>query len=569
MRRASRIEPITPLLKRDTRPRSARAAPMFLVLVLLLVASAPARAGFVTVAQYAGPPSGFAVAGGFVYAARSNVPSVLVYSATKGTLLREIGLAVVSAIETAPTGVTALAADEDGTVFVGTAPAGEVFAISQLKPFSLGRADDLPGGAHPDSITALFPSSDGRLYFGPQADIDTTTILFRSAKTSLSSAEPIALLDDSLPVRVTTLAGTTGLVFVGTGDSPAGISGGRAHLLHTASKKIVRVFLGDSFVTSAVARPDSLFFATSPRGRVYDLSGNLRFTVAETAVHAMLYANDGNESVTFLGSETGLLRRWHNDGSVDTVGMVDPNAASIVGLGFVREPERIFGVAVSAVNGGGIVFYYDAVAPWVTNVDISIDPSLKQPSTPEPFPPRITWGQYTFTITTNEPLNGLPTVNLRYPDNSLQQIPMAGADTTFSGTITIDKSRPAGTVTLVFVGVDDAGNTGTTIVKESTFTLESFGQVRIANNLIRPAYGEFATIRYVLNSPQNVAIRVFNMRGLLVADLSPGFRGPGQHQDVTWDGRNMRGEKVASGVYLVRIEAGTEIQATFRVMVIQ
>jgi hypothetical protein len=70
------------------------------------------------------------------------------------------------------------------------------------------------------------------------------------------------------------------------------------------------------------------------------------------------------------------------------------------------------------------------------------------------------------------------------------------------------------------------------------------------------------TLRYFLSTPQDVTIRIYDLKGDLVHQ--PVFRqsqNAGEHTDVQWDGRNSRGEKVASGVYYCEISTGEQTVA--------
>lgn len=60
-------------------------------------------------------------------------------------------------------------------------------------------------------------------------------------------------------------------------------------------------------------------------------------------------------------------------------------------------------------------------------------------------------------------------------------------------------------------------------------------------------------IRFTLGSPGQVGLRVFDVAGRLVRDLSPGFVHAGYHS-VPWDGKDSFGNDVSAGVYLVRME---------------
>lgn len=68
-------------------------------------------------------------------------------------------------------------------------------------------------------------------------------------------------------------------------------------------------------------------------------------------------------------------------------------------------------------------------------------------------------------------------------------------------------------------------------------------------NYPNPTEGSFTTIRYTLNYPAEVRIKIYDLAGDLVVELSgPGL--PGTENEVVW---NLEG--VESGVYLARVEA--------------
>ncbi|MCB0270993.1 MAG: T9SS type A sorting domain-containing protein, partial [Calditrichaeota bacterium] len=67
------------------------------------------------------------------------------------------------------------------------------------------------------------------------------------------------------------------------------------------------------------------------------------------------------------------------------------------------------------------------------------------------------------------------------------------------------------------------------------------------------------TIRFALPQSGNVTLKIFNLSGQLVRTLVSSDFAAGQHQ-IVWNGRNDLGEKVASGMYLYRITAGSFVQ---------
>ncbi len=67
-------------------------------------------------------------------------------------------------------------------------------------------------------------------------------------------------------------------------------------------------------------------------------------------------------------------------------------------------------------------------------------------------------------------------------------------------------------------------------------------------------------IPFKLADKSDVAIRIYTPTGQLIRSLSPGIMSAGdyssQSQAIHWDGRNDKGERVSSGVYLYTINAG-------------
>ncbi|MYF93129.1 MAG: T9SS type A sorting domain-containing protein [Gemmatimonadetes bacterium] len=67
-------------------------------------------------------------------------------------------------------------------------------------------------------------------------------------------------------------------------------------------------------------------------------------------------------------------------------------------------------------------------------------------------------------------------------------------------------------------------------------------------------------IPYQLHAPAHVRLSIYDVRGALVREINVGYRAAGQYLTSTraahWDGRDHRGERVASGVYLYRLQAG-------------
>ncbi len=81
-------------------------------------------------------------------------------------------------------------------------------------------------------------------------------------------------------------------------------------------------------------------------------------------------------------------------------------------------------------------------------------------------------------------------------------------------------------------------------------TLADFALMQNYPNPFNPS----TTISFSLPEASNVTLAIYNLRGQLIRTLHSGALSAGHHRMV-WDGRDSHGVKVASGVYLYRLEA--------------
>jgi hypothetical protein len=101
-------------------------------------------------------------------------------------------------------------------------------------------------------------------------------------------------------------------------------------------------------------------------------------------------------------------------------------------------------------------------------------------------------------------------------------------------------------------GVDDAGETSR---MTRLFPVEP-----------NPSGGA-TTIRFSLTDQRQVALRIYDARGMLVRTLEDGVRPAGTHQAV-WHGLDANGNSVAPGVYFVHFGAGT-VETTQKIMLLR
>ena len=82
-------------------------------------------------------------------------------------------------------------------------------------------------------------------------------------------------------------------------------------------------------------------------------------------------------------------------------------------------------------------------------------------------------------------------------------------------------------------------------------------EVRLYSNYPNP-FNPSTTIEYYLPRAQTIRLSVYDIRGHLVEELVSKKAGPGNHT-IQWDGDNTFGERVASGMYLYRLETPEKI----------
>ena len=84
-------------------------------------------------------------------------------------------------------------------------------------------------------------------------------------------------------------------------------------------------------------------------------------------------------------------------------------------------------------------------------------------------------------------------------------------------------------------------------------------QTTLLSNFPNPFNPE-TWIPYQLAKPAKVSLTIFNMRGIVVREITLGYQAAGIYRSraraIHWDGRNEIGERVASGVYFYMLKAG-------------
>lgn len=90
------------------------------------------------------------------------------------------------------------------------------------------------------------------------------------------------------------------------------------------------------------------------------------------------------------------------------------------------------------------------------------------------------------------------------------------------------------------------------------------GVFALRQNVPNP-FNPVTVIEYQLPQAGHVKLGVYNVAGKLITTLVDEAQQPGR-KSVTWDGTDANGRKVASGVYLYRIDAGTDVAKKMMVL---
>ncbi|MBI3565021.1 MAG: hypothetical protein HY079_07490 [Elusimicrobia bacterium] len=128
-----------------------------------------------------------------------------------------------------------------------------------------------------------------------------------------------------------------------------------------------------------------------------------------------------------------------------------------------------------------------------------------------------------------------------------------------------------GTVYLEVFGYD--------VLHASTSTASSMGlsnalnltasqtELTAYNNVFNPALGQKAIVKYATSGPGRLTLKLYTVTGRYVQTLFDGDA-PGGKGSVEWDGRNVSGSGVASGVYVIRAD-GPGLRTTQKIVVIR
>ncbi|MBI2787481.1 MAG: PepSY domain-containing protein [Elusimicrobia bacterium] len=161
---------------------------------------------------------------------------------------------------------------------------------------------------------------------------------------------------------------------------------------------------------------------------------------------------------------------------------------------------------------------------------------------------------HTFTPLSNTRLNQPPVAG-----DFLTFVSSAGSLGHITGSVRLAPGFAArypasGTVYLEVFGYNVYGSTVSLGLSNPLNLTATRAELTAYNNVFNPARGQKATVKYATLAAGRITIKLYTVTGTYIATLldedMPAGRG-----SLDWDGRNVSGSIVASGIYLLRIDA--------------
>ena len=91
------------------------------------------------------------------------------------------------------------------------------------------------------------------------------------------------------------------------------------------------------------------------------------------------------------------------------------------------------------------------------------------------------------------------------------------------------------------------------------------GNFRVEQNFPNP-FNPSTTIRYSIQSPEKVSIRIYDISGQIVREFNEEHTEAGNFE-IIWDGRNNFGEKVSSAAYFYQVSAGEFVESKKMILI--
>jgi hypothetical protein len=324
--------------------------------------------------------------------------------------------------------------------------------------------------------------------------------------------------------------------------------------LPKAAWKMIISFVGGKSATGTVWADNFIF---EGRGGWAGQDWNTQLGVP-TGWYYWLPPNGGNDGVLSYGFENTVVTSEAAHSGSNSLKFVLP-AGRDVHDGFVSTHRQLFSFIDSTIKGGD----YLRLSVWVKASGLVPDSAAKYPSTwaigitPQFFEQlgnndgyNSSGSDYQFTLPNVTSFDWTQFhVDVQVPtDKSMGMEMRLHVYSQFVGTVYFDD------LTIQDIGL--------TAVKDPNKLLPT--SFTVFQNYPNP-FNPTTTITYALPKAVNVKVIVYDMLGREVKSLVNTSQKAGVQQ-VTWNGDNNFGTKVASGIYMYRVTAGEQVQVKKMVM---
>jgi len=125
---------------------------------------------------------------------------------------------------------------------------------------------------------------------------------------------------------------------------------------------------------------------------------------------------------------------------------------------------------------------------------------------------------------------------------------------------TVTAQLEPGTHAVTLTVADPAGHIDRDVIQVTVVMLESASQGVAGSVQVHPnPFNSAVRLSFVLVERQHVVLEVFDLQGRLVRTLENNMMGPGPHER-SWGGQDDSGRVVSSGCYIVRMQAGDQVE---------
>ena len=370
------------------------------------------------------------------------------------------------------------------------------------------------------------------------------------------------LVDSADPSVGYTAAGAYGLVRLDLDAADGPVETGRAHdplwnYSYDVAQTATHLYVADGFSGVWVVDKTSLAVTAQPFSFFTDLlavssDGSLLFVADDSGVAAYELTDPSNPA--FVSSLFALdTYSFESTGSTLYVGTETDALVHVIDFSTPTNPQlvRSLGVAGGVV---GLALHDGRLYAYGGPDDVVIY-DLANPLDPAPI------GTVTdvagFAFTAEDGVLYLSTADLTAYDVTDPATPTLIG--TYSGFATGAAALTA-TEDRVLVAAQSAGLYR--LASDFSVAVEPGPTSAFAVEVFPNPFQARSTIRVVLAQPEVVRVEVFDLLGRRVRTLTDGHRAAGVHT-IEWDGRTAQGAALPSGVYLVRVQAGTQTE-TFR-----